>query len=97
MAKKRVHELAKQYDMPSAEVLKRLADAGIEGKAAASAGAGGAARRGRRWNASLPWVVRWSPIPGHGCPGAGHGCTPVRSASSEPWPAAAFSAPSEPP
>ncbi|HYH91158.1 MAG TPA: translation initiation factor IF-2 [Solirubrobacteraceae bacterium] len=37
MAKKRVHELAKQYDMPSAEVLKRLADAGIEVKAAASA------------------------------------------------------------
>jgi translation initiation factor IF-2 len=37
MAKKRVHELAKQYDMPSAEVLKRLAAAGIEVKAAASA------------------------------------------------------------
>jgi translation initiation factor IF-2 len=37
MAKKRVHELAKQYDMPSAEVLKRLGDAGIEVKAAASA------------------------------------------------------------
>src|SRR3954452_11833947 len=37
MAKKRVHELAKQYDMPSAEVLKRLADAGIAVKAAASA------------------------------------------------------------
>src|SRR3954463_4179402 len=38
MAKKRVHELAKQYDMPSAEVLKRLAAAGIEVKASASAG-----------------------------------------------------------
>src|SRR3954469_7613541 len=37
MAKKRVHELAKQYDMPSAEVLKRLAAAGIEVKASASA------------------------------------------------------------
>jgi translation initiation factor IF-2 len=37
MAKKRVHELAKQYDMPSAEVLKRLAAHGIEVKAAASA------------------------------------------------------------
>ena len=24
MAKKRVHELAKQYDMPTAEVIKRL-------------------------------------------------------------------------
>jgi len=37
MAKKRVHELAKQYDMPSAEVLKRLAAHGIEVKASASA------------------------------------------------------------
>lgn len=37
MAKKRVHELAKQYDMPSAEVLKRLAAAGIQVKAAATA------------------------------------------------------------
>jgi translation initiation factor IF-2 len=37
MAKKRVHELAKQYDMPSSEVLKRLAAHGIEVKAAASA------------------------------------------------------------
>ena len=37
MAKKRVHELAKQYDMPSTEVLKRLAAYGIEVKAAASA------------------------------------------------------------
>ncbi len=37
MAKKRVHELAKQYDMPSAEVVKRLTAAGIEVKAAASA------------------------------------------------------------
>src|SRR3954468_19968769 len=37
MAKKRVNELAKQYDMPSAEVLKRLAAHGIEVKAAASA------------------------------------------------------------
>src|SRR3954447_3644731 len=35
MAKKRVHELAKQYDMPSAEVLKRLAAAGWEAKAPA--------------------------------------------------------------
>ena len=45
MAKKRVHELAKQYDMPSAEVLKRLQAAGIEVKAAASAVD---ERRGRR-------------------------------------------------
>ena len=30
MAKKRVHELAKLYDLPSAEVLKRLTAAGIE-------------------------------------------------------------------
>src|SRR3954471_9639907 len=37
MAKKRVNELAKQYDMPSSEVLKRLAAHGIEVKAAASA------------------------------------------------------------
>src|SRR4051794_38006922 len=37
MAKKRVHELAKQYDMPSSEVVKRLAAYGIEVKAAASA------------------------------------------------------------
>jgi translation initiation factor IF-2 len=37
MAKKRVHELAKQYDMPTAEVLKKLAAAGIKVKAAASA------------------------------------------------------------
>ena len=37
MAKKRVHELAKQYDMPSKEVLDKLAAAGIEVKAAASA------------------------------------------------------------
>jgi len=37
MAKKRVHELAKLYDLPSKEVLKRLTDAGIEVKAAASA------------------------------------------------------------
>jgi len=37
MAKKRVHELAKQYDMPTAEVIKRLTDYGIKVKAAASA------------------------------------------------------------
>ena len=37
MAKKRVHELAKQYNMPTAEVMKRLNAAGIEVKAAASA------------------------------------------------------------
>ena len=29
MAKKRVHELAKQYDMPAAEVMKRLNDYGL--------------------------------------------------------------------
>src|SRR4051794_19688021 len=37
MAKKRVHELAKQYDMPMPEVVKRLAAYGIQVKAAASA------------------------------------------------------------
>jgi translation initiation factor IF-2 len=37
MAKKRVHELAKQYDMPQAEVLKRLNAYGLNVKAAASA------------------------------------------------------------
>src|SRR5918996_259469 len=37
MAKKRVHELAKQYDMPTAEVMKRLTDYGIKVKAAATA------------------------------------------------------------
>src|SRR4051812_2155098 len=37
MAKKRVHELAKQYDMPMPEVVKRLQAYGIEVKAAATA------------------------------------------------------------
>jgi translation initiation factor IF-2 len=37
MAKKRVHELAKQYDMPSSEVVKRLTAYGLKVKAAASA------------------------------------------------------------
>src|SRR3954469_1103991 len=37
MAKKRVHELAKQYDMPTSEVIKRLNAAGLEVKAAATA------------------------------------------------------------
>src|ERR1700754_1996582 len=37
MAKKRVHELAKQYQMPLPEVLKRLNSYGIEVKAAATA------------------------------------------------------------
>ena len=37
MAKKRVHELAKQYDMPAAEVMKRLNEYGLKVKAAASA------------------------------------------------------------
>src|SRR5919107_3475299 len=37
MAKKRVHELAKQYDMPAAEVMKRLNDYGLNVKASASA------------------------------------------------------------
>jgi translation initiation factor IF-2 len=37
MAKKRVHELAKQYDMPAAEVMKRLNDYGLKVKASASA------------------------------------------------------------
>src|SRR3954464_6909897 len=37
MAKKRVHELAKQYDMPTSEVIKRLNAAGLEAKAAATA------------------------------------------------------------
>ena len=37
MAKKRVHELAKQYNMPTSEVLKRLNASGLEVKAAATA------------------------------------------------------------
>ena len=37
MAKKRVHELAKQYDMPLPEVLKRLQAFGLDVKAAATA------------------------------------------------------------
>ncbi|HWT25551.1 MAG TPA: translation initiation factor IF-2 N-terminal domain-containing protein, partial [Solirubrobacteraceae bacterium] len=37
MAKIRVHELAKKYDMPSAEVVRKLVAAGIEVKAAATA------------------------------------------------------------
>ena len=37
MAKKRVHELATQYNMPTAEVMKRLNAAGIAVKATASA------------------------------------------------------------
>ncbi len=37
MAKKRVHELAKQYNMPTAEVMKRLNAAGIAVKAVATA------------------------------------------------------------
>jgi len=37
MAKKRVHELAKQYDMPTQEVIKRLRAYGLEVKAAATA------------------------------------------------------------
>src|SRR4051812_15115510 len=37
MAKKRVHELAKQYNMPTAEVMRRLNAAGIAVKATASA------------------------------------------------------------
>ncbi len=37
MAKKRVHELAKQYDMPLPEVLKRLQAFGVDVKAAATA------------------------------------------------------------
>jgi translation initiation factor IF-2 len=37
MAKKRVHELAKQYDMPTSEVIKRLTAYGLEVKAAATA------------------------------------------------------------
>src|SRR3954451_21692663 len=37
MAKKRVHELAKQYDMPMPEVVQRLQAYGIEVKAAATA------------------------------------------------------------
>src|ERR687898_992075 len=37
IAKKRVHELAKQYDMPSSEVMKRLQAYGLEVKAAATA------------------------------------------------------------
>src|SRR5687768_5225593 len=37
MAKKRVHELARQFDLPSSEIVKRLEKAGIQVKAAASA------------------------------------------------------------
>ena len=37
MAKKRVHELAKQYQMPLPEVLKRLQAYGLDVKAAATA------------------------------------------------------------
>ena len=37
MAKKRVHELAKQYDMPSAEVMTKLNAYGLKVKASASA------------------------------------------------------------
>ena len=41
MAKKRVHELAKQYNMPTSEVLKRLNASGLEVKAAAFSQRGG--------------------------------------------------------
>ena len=37
MAKIRVHELAKKYNMPSSEVMAKLVAAGIEVKAAATA------------------------------------------------------------
>src|SRR3954471_13573339 len=37
MAKKRVNELARQFDLPAAEIVKRLEKAGIRVKAAASA------------------------------------------------------------
>jgi len=37
MAKKRVHELAKQYSMPLPEVIKRLNAYGLDVKAAATA------------------------------------------------------------
>ncbi|MGI8623505.1 MAG: translation initiation factor IF-2 N-terminal domain-containing protein, partial [Solirubrobacteraceae bacterium] len=37
MAKKRVNELAKRYDLPSQEIVNRLVKAGIQVKAAASA------------------------------------------------------------
>src|SRR3954454_3831077 len=37
MAKKRVNELAKQFNLPSQEIVKRLEKAGITVKAAASA------------------------------------------------------------
>ncbi|MDP9378534.1 MAG: translation initiation factor IF-2 N-terminal domain-containing protein, partial [Actinomycetota bacterium] len=54
MAKKRVHELAKQYDMPSQEVMRRLNAAGIAVKAAASAVDEDAADRALTGKPQLP-------------------------------------------
>ena len=45
MAKKRVHELAREHDMPAKEVVEKLKAAGIEVKASASAVDEDAARR----------------------------------------------------
>ncbi len=63
MAKKRVHELAKQYDMPSSEVMKRLTAAGIAVKAAASAVDEDAADRALTGKPPLPTTNGDKPKP----------------------------------
>jgi translation initiation factor IF-2 len=56
MAKKRVHELAKLYDLPSKEVIARLEKAGVTVKAAASAVDEGVAEA----------AIKGKPLPGAG-------------------------------
>src|SRR3954462_5695695 len=97
MAKKRVHELAKQYDMPSSEVMKRLQAYGLEVKAAATAvdtDLADAALTGKPKpkHASTNGAKTAAPAPAH--PGVGFD----GSAARAPRPAANTDAPAtEPP
>jgi len=69
MAKKRVHELAKLYDLPSKEVISRLEKAGVTVKAAASA---------------VDEKIAEAAIKGEPLPGAANGKAKVAEQPAEP-------------
>ncbi len=63
MAKKRVHEIAKEQDLPTKEVIEKLQKAGLSVKAAASAVDEDEARRILGGNGAAPTKVKRAPSP----------------------------------
>ncbi|MCL2768603.1 MAG: translation initiation factor IF-2 [Solirubrobacterales bacterium] len=90
MARKRVHEIAKEQGVSSRELLERLQAAGVDAKAAASSVDEGAALRVLERNGASRSGVRAAAATG---PGPGSSRAPAAPSSAPPAPAARPSGP----